>query len=99
MAKFILQIVGGLRPFVLASAFSLLALHGTNAKPKSQCNVLQDKAQCEALKMGDVSLCSWIDMSASYTVSGQRKSYCRMSGKSLTKEQFEALTAARTATK
>ncbi len=99
MAKFIVSIIGGLRPFALASVCSLLALHAAQAKPKSQCNVLQDKAQCEALKMGDVSLCSWIDMSASYTVSGQRKSYCRMSGKSLTKEQFESLQAARTATK
>lgn len=95
MAKFIITLMGGLRPFALASVFSLLALHGSQAKPKSECNLLQSKAQCEALKMGEVQLCSWIDMSTSYTVSGQRKSYCRVSGKSLTKEQFESLQAAR----
>lgn len=99
MAKFIISITGGLRPFALALPFSLLALHAATAKPKSMCNQLQEKPQCEALKVGDVSLCQWIDMSNSYTASGQRKSYCRMSSKSLTKEQFETLQAARTATK
>jgi hypothetical protein len=96
MAKFLISIVGGLRPFVLASAFSLLALHPGNAKPKSQCNVLTDKTQCEALKGGEINLCQWIDMSNSYTVNGPRKSYCRLSGKSITKEQYEALKTAST---
>lgn len=94
--KFITTLEFGLRPFVLSSALILLAVPAV-AKPKSQCNQLADKAQCEALQVANVNLCQWIDMSASYTANGPRKSYCRMSGKSITKEQWEALQAARTA--
>lgn len=88
MKRFI--ITASLLPFVFASS-------GTMAKPKSQCNMLQDKAQCEALTVASVALCQWIDMSQSYTANGQRKSYCRTSGKSITKEQFEAMQTARQA--
>jgi hypothetical protein len=76
-------------PFV-ASSFASAPL---SAKPKSQCNVLTEQSSCESLKAGPVSLCQWI-APQTYTVNGQRKAYCRMSGRSITKEQFEALQAA-----
>lgn len=80
-------------PFV-ASSFAWAPL---SAKPKSQCNVLTQQAECEALKVADINLCQWI-APQSFTVNGQRKAYCRMSGKSITKDQFEAMQQARNVT-
>lgn len=95
MAKFIIDLKASFRPFAYASAFSLLAVQVASAQPKSECNQLPDQAQCQALKSGDVSLCKWIDRSASYTVTGPRKSYCRTSTATITKEAFERMQAAR----
>lgn len=95
MAKFITEFKLSFRPFVLSSALLLLATP-VSAKPKSQCNQLGSEAECVALQVANVQLCQWI-APQSYTVNGQRKAYCRMSSKSITKEQFEALQAARTA--
>jgi hypothetical protein len=81
-------------PFV-ASSFASAPL---SAKPKSQCNVLTQQAECEALKVADINLCQWI-APQTYTANGQRKAYCRMSGKSITKEQFESLQQARNVTR
>lgn len=95
MAKFITEFKLSFRPFVLSSALLLLATP-LAAKPKSQCNLLASEAECVALQVANVSLCQWV-APQSFTVNGQRKAYCRTSGKSITREQFEALQAARTA--
>lgn len=95
MAKFIITLQASLRPFAFASALTLLAVPQAYAKPRSECNQLTDQAQCAALKSGNVDLCKWIDQSNSYTVKGQRKSYCRTSTVTISKADYERIEAAK----
>jgi hypothetical protein len=98
MARFLISVVGSLRPFASASLLSLLMLPAggsLSAKPKSQCALLGTKEACVALVKSHINLCQWVDMSGSFTVNGVRKSYCRGSSKTITREQFEALQAVR----
>lgn len=100
MAHYLLTFKMSFRPFVCSSALIAATLLGSgslSAKPKSPCAQQLNQESCAALKAGTFGLCQWVDMSGSYTVNGQRKSYCRTSGKSLSKEQFEALQAAQQA--